>query len=220
MESRGLESVDALIQRGYTVKIGEYISQGWELFKKNIGGYIGFTIVLVVLSLIFAQINRSASPLGSVISLVVTGPLTAGWYIVAFKQLRSRPPEFGDFFKGFNNFLPFFLVYLITGILISLGLVLLILPGIYLAVAYIFAMPFAVAQRMDFWSAMEASRKLITKNWFSFFGFVLVLFLINVVGALLLGVGLLVTIPLSVCATAAAYADIVGLSELPLAGEG
>jgi len=38
-----------------------------------------------------------------------------------------------------------------------------------------------------------------------------VLALINIVGALLLGVGVLVTIPLSVCAIAAAYEDIVGL---------
>jgi len=43
MESRGLEGVNDLIQRGYTVKIGDYISQGWELFKKNAGGYVVFT---------------------------------------------------------------------------------------------------------------------------------------------------------------------------------
>jgi uncharacterized membrane protein len=157
--------------------------------------------------------------LGTIISLIVTGPLYAGWYIVAFKQIRNRLPEFADFFQGFKNFLPFFLLNLISGILIGLGFVLLILPGIYLAVAYMFALPFAVAQRMDFWTAMEASRKLITKNWFSFFGFALVLFLMNVAGALLLGVGLLVSIPLSFCAIAAAYADIVGLGSDLLAGE-
>jgi uncharacterized membrane protein len=58
---------------------------------------------------------------------------------------------------------------------------------------------------------MESSRKLISKNWFSFFAFALALFAINILGALLLGVGLLVTIPLSFCAIASAYADIVGL---------
>jgi membrane-anchored glycerophosphoryl diester phosphodiesterase (GDPDase) len=219
MESRGLEGVNDLIQRGYTVKIGDYISQGWQLFKKNAGGYVVFTIILILINIVVTKINESASPLGTVISLVVTGPLTAGWYIVAFKQLRNRLPEFADFFKGLNNFLPFFLLNLISGILIGLGFVLLILPGIYLAVAYMFALPFAVAQRMDFWTAMEASRKLITKNWFSFFGFGLVLFLINLGGALLLGVGLLVTIPLSACAVAAAYADIVGLGPELSAGE-
>jgi uncharacterized membrane protein len=219
MESRGMESVEALVQRGYTVKIGDYIQQGWELFKKNAGLYIAFTLIMVLINAVLAWINRSASPLGSVISMVIAGPLGAGWYIVAFKQIRNRLPEFGDFFKGFNNFLPFFLVSLISGILIGLGFLLFIIPGIYLAVAYMFAMPFAVAQRMDFWTALEASRKLITKNWFSFLGFALLLFLINFVGALLFGIGLLVTIPLSACAVAAAYADIVGLGSELAAGE-
>jgi uncharacterized membrane protein len=212
MESRGMGGVEALIQQGYTVKIGEYIKQGWELFKKNAWGYIGFTLVYFLFGLIIQQLDKSAAPLGSVVNIALSGPLAAGWYIVAFKQLRNRIPEFGDFFKGFNNYLTFFLISLVAGILIGLGMILLILPGIYLAVAYLFATAFAVSQRMDFWTAMEASRKLITKKWFSFFGFVLVLFLLNFVGALALGIGLFVTIPVSACAIAAAYADIVGLS--------
>lgn len=61
---------------------------------------------------------------------------------------------------------------------------------------------------------METSRKLITKKWFSFFGLLLLLFLLNLGGAILLGVGLLVTIPLSVCIIAAAYEDIVGLNSV------
>lgn len=61
---------------------------------------------------------------------------------------------------------------------------------------------------------METSRQLITKKWFSFFGLLLLIFLLNVGGAILLGVGLLVTIPLSVCIIAAAYEDIVGLNSV------
>jgi len=85
-------------------------------------------------------------------------------------------------------------------------------PGIYLGVAYSFTTALIVDRKFDFWEAMETSRKVISKRWFSFFGFVLVLVLINIVGALLLGVGLLFTIPLTMCAIAAAYQDILGLS--------
>ena len=95
-----------------------------------------------------------------------------------------------------------------------IGFALLILPGIYLAVAYLFAQPLVIDKGADFWQAMETSRKLITKKWFSFFGLLLVLFLLNLAGAILLGVGLLVTIPLSSCILAAAYEDIVGLNSV------
>jgi uncharacterized membrane protein YdcZ (DUF606 family) len=64
---------------------------------------------------------------------------------------------------------------------------------------------------MNFWAGMEFSRKLISKNWFSFLGFAFVLVLLNLAGVLLLGVGLVVTIPISACVIATAYADIVGL---------
>ena len=211
MESYGSNSLEGLLKKNYTVKIGAYISAGLEIFKKNIGGFVGFTIVLILINLILAQINKSASPVGSLISLFISGPLNAGSLIVAFKVLRNRETTFGDFFRGFNHYVPLFMLSLVSGVLILLGCVLFLIPGLYLAVAYAFALPLVLDKKMNFWDAMEFSRKLISKNWFSFFGFMLVLALINFAGVLLLGVGLLVTIPLSVCAIAAAYADIVGL---------
>jgi uncharacterized membrane protein len=83
--------------------------------------------------------------------------------------------------------------------------------AIYLGVSYFFAIPLVIGRRMEFWPAMEASRKLVSKNWFSVFGFGFVLGLINFGGALLCFVGLLITVPLTTCAIAAAYERIIGL---------
>jgi uncharacterized membrane protein len=211
MESYGSTGLEGLLQKSYAVKIGDYIGTGWETFKKNPGGFVGFTLVVFLINVAVAKINQSASPVGTLISLLVSGPLNAGFLIVAFKLLKNRATTFGDFFRGFNNFLPLFLVSLVSSVMIGIGFVLLLLPGIYLAVAYTFALPLVLEKKMNFWDAMEFSRKLISKNWFSFFGFAFVLVLVNLAGGLLLGVGLLVTIPLTICAIAAAYADIVGL---------
>jgi len=211
MDSYGSDSIDSILRRDYTVKIGKYISEGWELFKKNAGGFVGFTVVVILINLALGKVQQSASPLGSLLSLLISGPLNAGAFIVAFKLLRNRQTAFGDFFKGFNNYLPLFLVSLVSGIFIFLGCLLLLIPGIYLAVSYLFAMPLVIDKKMNFWDAMEVSRKVITKNWFAFFGFVLVIVLINIAGVIPLGLGLLVTIPLSTCAIAAAYADVIGL---------
>lgn len=211
MGSYGSTGLEGLLQKSYVVKIGDYIGTGWETFKKNPGGFVGFTLVVFLINVAVAKINQSASPVGTLISLLVSGPLNAGFLIVAFKLLRNRATTFGDFFRGFNNFLPLFLVSLVSSVMIGIGFILLLIPGIYLAVAYTFALPLVLEKKMNFWDGMEFSRKLISKNWFSFFGFAFVLVLVNLAGGLLLGVGLLVTIPLSVCAIAAAYADIVGL---------
>ncbi|MBW4656116.1 MAG: hypothetical protein KME20_24210 [Kaiparowitsia implicata GSE-PSE-MK54-09C] len=213
------QNIDALINQGYAVDMGKYLSRGWELFQKNIGGFIGFALVLAALVIVVGVLPERLDFLGTLASVVLTGPLAAGWYYVTFRLMKQQVPTFNDFFLGFNNFLPLFLANLLVNIFVGIGMVFLLLPGIFLAVAYIFTVPLIVERRFDFWAAMETSRKLITKQWFAIFVFVLVLVLINILGALLLGVGLLVTIPLTSCAVAAAYEDIVGLSTGGLAGE-
>lgn len=90
---------------------------------------------------------------------------------------------------------------------------LLIIPGIYLAIGYMLTTFLIIDHRMEFWQAMETSRKIVTKNWFAFFVFAIVLALINVLGTLALGVGLLVSAPVSACAAAIAYKEIVGLNS-------
>lgn len=204
-------SVDDLVQNGYSVDIGKYFGRGWEICKQNLGGFVGFTVVLVLIGLALGALPERLAGLRSIINLVISGPLVAGFYIVAFKLMKQQAVAFGDFFRGFNNFLPLFLTNLLVSIFTAIGFILLIVPGIYLAVAYLFSIPFVVGRKFDFWEAMESSRKVITKQWFGIFVFLLALLGINIVGALLLGVGLLVTIPLSSCAIAAAFEDIVGL---------
>lgn len=144
--------------------------------------------------------------------MFLTPILSAGIYVVAFLIAKNRPKTFSDFFRGFNQFLQIFLVNIVSSILIAIGCLFLLLPGIYLAIAYIFSLLFVIEKKLSFWSAMEASRKLITKKWFSFLVFAVTIFLLNLAGILALGVGLLVTIPLTYCIVVAAFEDIVGLN--------
>jgi len=196
------EKAEHLIQQGYETDAGSYIRRGWEIFQENIGMFIGYTLITIAISVAAAFI-----PFGS---LLVSGPLTAGFYIVANKISKGEPYEFGTFFKGFDFFVPLLLWTLIGGIFIALGLVALIVPGIYLAVAYTFVPLFIVFGKIEFWDGMEFSRKLVTKKWWDIFGFVLLLILINMAGALAFLVGLLFTIPLTYCAIYVAFEDIVG----------
>jgi len=196
------EKAEQLIQQGFQTDAGKYISKGWEIFTQDMGLFIAYTVVMILISVI-----GSIIPFGS---LLVTGPLTAGFFIVAHKVNRGQEREFSSFFKGFDFFVQLLLYTLISGIFIFLGFLALLAPGIYLAVAYTFAVPFIVFGKMEFWDGMELSRKLITKKWWNLFGLVLLLALINVVGALAFLVGLLFTIQLTYCAIYAAFDDIIG----------
>jgi hypothetical protein len=187
--------------------MGDYLKTGWELFKQYPGGFVGFFLLYIFVQAMFNSVPR----FGWAIAVVIGTPMILGNFIVAAKLLQKQKVDFADFFAGFQFFLPLVLLTLVSSVMIGLGFVLLIIPGIYLAVAYLFASILVIDQRLDFWPAMELSRNTVTPTFFAFFAFSLVLLVINAAGALLLGLGLFVTVPVSVCALTAAYADIFGL---------
>jgi len=186
----------------------DYFKTGWGLFTQYPGGFVGFCLLYLVI-----QAALNGIPYVGVVAAAVSTPLLMGNFIVSAKLLHGQAPEFRDFFTGFNYFLPLLLLSLVACLAIIIGTLLLIIPGIYLAVAYLFASYLVVDRRMDFWPAMELSRHTVHPRWFGYFAFTLLLALLNLAGALLLGVGLLVTIPLYFCIVTAAYADIFGLQS-------
>jgi hypothetical protein len=192
-----------------SLPLGGYLKTGWGLFMQYPGGFVGFCLLNLVIQLVC----RSIPVLGPVVSLAVTTPLLVGNFMVSAKLLQGQPPEFRDFFKGFQYYVPLLLLSLIAGLFIGIGTILLIIPGIYLAVAYMFASYLVVDRRMDFWPAMELSRLTVNPRWFGYFALLLLVALLNLAGAIALGVGLLVTIPLSFCALTAAYADLFGFQS-------
>ena len=95
----------------------------------------------------------------------------------------------------------------------------LLLPVIYFGIAYSWSYLFVVFYKMQFWDAMESSRKLITKKWFLFFAFYFVIGIIAVAGMIVLCIGLLFTIPAMYCMMYAAFEDITHLNAEPEEGE-
>jgi len=189
--------------------LGNYIKIGWELFKQYPSGFVGFCLVNVVIHLALHTLPR----VSWLVSAGLSAPLFMGNFIVSAKLLQRQTPAFRDFFSGFYFFWPLFLLSLVVSVFIGIGVILLIIPGVYLAIAYLFASCLVVDRRLDFWPAMELSRLTVNPRWFGYFAFTLLLTLLNLAGALPLGLGLLVTIPWSFCAVTAAYADLFGVQS-------
>ncbi len=189
--------------------LANYFQTGWDIFRQYPYGFIGFFLLDFLI-----QVILHAIPIfGSVVSFVISPALMMGNFIVAAKLLHRHTPRFGDFFSGFYLFWPLFLVSLVGSLLIGIGMILLIIPGIYLTVSYLFASCLVVDRRVNFWTALELSRRTVTPLWFSFFAFLLLLLLINLAGALLLGLGLLATVPISFCALTVAFQDLFGFQS-------
>src|SRR5262249_13082169 len=107
------------------------------------------------------------------------GVLRGGLCLVYLRRIRNHPASAGNVLAGFG---PTFVQLLLAGFLTSLlgGVALaccLVLPGVYLLVAWTFSVPLVADQRLEFWSAMELSRKVVSRVWFEMFGLLVLVFL-------------------------------------------
>ena len=121
--------VKELVHSGYFIKIEQYITKGFIIFRKKPDLFLLYT-ALFLLSL----------PFGGVF---ISFPFIAGFFIAAHRLDTEKNLVFEHFFDGFKFFLQLILLMLVQGIFVSLGFLFLIFPGIYLLVAYFFA-PFFV----------------------------------------------------------------------------
>lgn len=146
-----------------------------------------------------------------VIGLIIGGPMLGGLYGFYLKKIRGQTATFGDAFNGFSvAFVPLMLTQIVSGLLGTLGLLLCLVPGIYLIVSWTFALPLVFDKKLEFWDAMELSRKIVGKHWWPMFGFMIVCGLVAFAGLLACIVGVFVTSAVVQAAHMYAYEDIIG----------
>jgi len=178
------------------VRAGHWISEGWALVTADLGNYVLLALVFVVLS--------------SAVPVILQGPMIAGLHIFTMKKLLGRRAEFADLFLGFNYFVPTLVASIVIGLFVFGGTLLCVIPGLVVAAMYKFTYLFIVDKRMDFWPAMQASHAVVKRDYVGFTLFLLLMALVNLLGALCCIVGIFVTIPVTFAAITVAYKEIVG----------
>ncbi len=203
--------VNKLINEGYEFKLEKYISIGFELFKKEYGLFIGFSIVAGLISMAINMIPI----IGPIVQIVLATVINLGYFVVARKIKNGEQVRFEDFFTPFNSFGNLIGISLVISILTVIGLLCLFIPGLYLAIAWSFAVPIIFFYPgIGMWDSMEASRRVINKNWWNFLLLVICVIFINIAGALCLLIGLLITIPASHLIMYAAFDDVMKPDEI------
>jgi zinc ribbon protein len=181
------------------VHAGRWISEGWALVTADLGNYLLLAIVFSLLS---------GAGFG-----ILQGALIAGLHIFTMKKLMGRRAEFSDLFKGFDYFVPALVASLIIAVFVLCGTILCIIPGLVVAAMYKFTYLFIVDKRMDFWPAMQASHEIVKRDYVGFTLFLLLLALVDILGALCCIVGIFIAIPVTFAAITIAYKEIVGFEQ-------
>lgn len=210
---------DALA-RDYAPSIRGCLRRGWALVRNDFWPLVGITALFIGLMGLVSSVggaidhssgNRESSPFSGILYALVNGPLTGGLQLYFLYKIRGRRANVETAFSGFTQrYLHLFLAGFVTTSLTTLGYFLLILPGIYLTIAWTFTLALVIDKQLHFWSAMELSRKAVTRHWWKFFAFALVLTLFKLAGLVVFLVGFFVTLPIAVAALMYAYEDLFG----------
>lgn len=84
------------------------ISNAWNLVKENYWMYFGMTLVAGLIMFVLSCIP--------IVGVLLSGPIMGGLYYVFLRAMRNEPIDFGMMFKGFEKFVPLFVVGLVVNI--------------------------------------------------------------------------------------------------------
>ena len=196
----------ALPGRAATLDVLACYERSWNLLKSDFWPLVGVSFVIILLLGVLGYGQHRGvfftTPLFG-------GVLTGGWYYYFILKIRGQPATLGDAFAGFTRaFLNLVVISILVSLIVTVGLFLLVLPGIYFAVAYAFAYMLATDKRLPMWDSMETSRRTVTRQWWRVFGLLLLGIPFALLGFAALGIGIFVAGPLIVGAGAYAYEDL------------
>jgi hypothetical protein len=212
-------SLEGALAGNYDFEIEEVLREAWRLtsgFKLTfwIACIIAAVVVGIATGIVGAVLGRGMLSRGlmQVLSQGLFYVAFLGVTMLAVRRAAGLPIKLENAFGYLNLWLPTLLAGFLVSILEGIGFMLLIIPGIYLAVGYYFTMPLLGDRKMGSWDAMEASRKAVTHKWLKVFltGLVTIL-LVGLSGVLV--VPLFWTIPWAAMVGAVVYRRIFGVAS-------
>jgi hypothetical protein len=191
------------------IALGDWLSGGWQIYKEN------------------AALMSLATVLGGLLSVasvgILAGPLLMGMLQMAFKTMRGERPNMGDLFSWQGRFLQAFVTFLIfalvhvglTGLggnslhgLLSLVVTPLLTVMLGLTMSSILERGLDVARAIN-----EAARVIFSKDAVMWWVTGLVFSAISFGGTIACGIGVFVTLPWMIAASAVAYRDIFDIDD-------
>lgn len=138
-------------------------------------GFLGANAVVVILSL-----------------LVIVLATAACFKAISDAYLGKRPDAGVSLRFALSRFGSLVWIAVLTSVLVFLGFLALVIPGIYLAVAWFLAAPARLTEDVKGWSALRRSRQLVRGRWWPTFGTLVVAYLIaaivgGIIGAIFTG---------------------------------
>ncbi len=153
--------------------------------------------------------------LGYLVLLVVAATISSAQYVGLLGIADGQPTTIGSFFKP-RYIGPMILLTLIVGVLVGIGSVFCVIPGLIVALFAIFAHAILVDRNLSPIDSIKASIDIVKANVGQVILVWLVAGLIGAAGVLACGVGVLVSVPVASLMVVYTYRRLSGGQVAPL----
>lgn len=191
----------------------EALQFGFQAVTSNFMFFLGIVALIFICnflipSILFGEASRDRGLVGNIVVWIISAYATLGFSAVALKTVDKQPVSYKDFFEVRNVFIPYILATIVAQFVITLGIILLIVPGIIVALMWMFYAYLILDKKMQPMDALKQSAAITKGHRWQLFGMGVFFILMNIVGALLFGLGLIITAPITVVAMAHMYRQL------------
>jgi uncharacterized membrane protein len=203
-----------------TFSIKKLLRSGWNDFKKSWKSIIGAALIFIIIGILGQYLgatedsvlqNETLALLVSLIVTLINVALSMGFMKLLLNIVDGKEAKTKDIFTGVRS-VRHLILFIILNLLVSLltfaGLLLVVIPGIIIAIGLLFAELSFVDKKMGVIETLKWNWRLTRGHRWWIFVFVLVTFLFNLLGLLALVVGLIITVPVTYLAYVRLYRDL------------
>ncbi len=163
--------------------IGTCVSAGFNGLKKDPVTHIVTTLLIGIV--------------GSVTAGLLTGPMMVGYMRMIKREDEGFKAEIADVFKGFDDFVPALLAVLLSSIVVGIGFMFCVLPGLLIMALVPVATYLVAVGEKDGINAIKRAWDAVKANLMGAFFCGLVLAIVGSLGSFLCGVGIILTLPIA-----------------------
>lgn len=184
------------------LSLNKAIHKGWEATSHYLGFYITLVLLIVLFNLLPSVIDSFFSdtnwfaPTVRGIFIILIALVTLGIVRTTLKSVDRQEPTVVELFH-LHLFFRYVVTALIYLFMVVGGLLFFIIPGIYWGLKYQFATYLVIDEKMTIAKSFHESSKMVKGHEWDLFAYWLLMFMLNLVGLLFFGIGLVITMPVT-----------------------
>lgn len=189
--------------------------QGWHDFKTQPLFFVALLMVTFALGWVLnaiGNIERGGVVLQiliSLFSLIVQTFISLGLTTIFLRKSQGHTVHWHDALRLYKKVVMYFGVSIIYQFMVMIGLILLVIPGVYLGLRYQYAQYLIVAhEHMSIRDAFTQSSKITAGVKWKMLGLVAISIGVGILGLLAFGIGLAVVLPVIMLAHWHAFASL------------